>query len=164
MKIDFTKARDAAGESFTFDISKELPAFEYNGTDFRFTEPAKLVGQYIFNEDKLSVIAQFDVSLIAACARCLTDTTLTLNVPIDEVFAKAPGEDDYRLEGSIVDLTKAAMDNLVLNLPLHVLCKADCKGLCPHCGKDKNKEQCQCEIESKRANSPFAALDGVFKD
>ena len=44
----------------------------------------------------------------------------------------------------VVDLTEAIRQNLLTVLPMQPLCKPDCAGLCPQCGKDRNVEPCDC--------------------
>lgn len=43
-----------------------------------------------------------------------------------------------------IDITGDVRDALVLAVPMRNLCREDCKGLCPTCGKNLNKEECAC--------------------
>lgn len=57
-------------------------------------------------------------------------------------------EDDVVLlppETVDIDLQPHIKEFLILNIPMKMLCSDDCKGMCPHCGADLNKEQCSCE-------------------
>ncbi len=47
-------------------------------------------------------------------------------------------------QGNIVDLEQPVRDAIVLSIPMKFVCKADCKGLCPRCGKDLNEGKCSC--------------------
>lgn len=74
------------------------------------------------------------------CARCLTTFESTVEVDVCELFA-GPGpssseEDAYRFDGEEIDLEPMLRDALTLALPLKPLCRADCEGLCPHCGRE----------------------------
>ncbi len=53
-------------------------------------------------------------------------------------------EGRYFLYGNLLVLDKALKDNLILNLPLKLLCRDDCRGICPGCGTDLNKRVCSC--------------------
>ena len=44
-----------------------------------------------------------------------------------------------------IDLTDRLQEVLILDVPMKMLCREDCKGICPGCGADLNHEQCQCE-------------------
>ena len=48
------------------------------------------------------------------------------------------------MESPTVDITDDVRDALALAIPMKHLCKPDCKGLCPNCGHDLNKEECIC--------------------
>ena len=63
----------------------------------------------------------------------------------------------YQGEGLLLE--DVLREQVLLALPLKVTCRADCKGLCPQCGKNLNQEQCSCsrEVEDPR----WAALKDV---
>ena len=52
---------------------------------------------------------------------------------------------------------------LVLELPYRVLCREDCRGLCPKCGKNLNEGPCTCQ-EGDEVMNPFSALKAIVKD
>lgn len=84
-----------------------------------------------------------DVSLEGPCFRCLQDAELALELRLREYEATKPASDDERteyLEDDRLDLSAWAHDSIALALPDKVLCRADCAGLCPVCGKDLNAE------------------------
>ena len=73
-------------------------------------------------------------------------------------------DDDYIVcEDGILDLDLIAQDDILLELPIRMLCSEDCKGLCPVCGCNLNREQCGCqqlEWEPQgRTVRPFADLE-----
>jgi len=47
--------------------------------------------------------------------------------------------------GKPLDLTDDIREDILTALPVRILCKEDCKGLCPYCGQNLNQEQCTCE-------------------
>ena len=51
--------------------------------------------------------------------------------------------DDYKL-----DLDELIRTDILLELPTKFLCKEDCKGLCPTCGKNLNEGACDCQTAS----------------
>ncbi len=78
------------------------------------------------------------------CFRCLTDAVVDLPVAAREYQATAPGESEELRTPYVVDdrlqLGDWARDALVLELPDKILCRPDCAGLCPVCGRDLNRE------------------------
>jgi uncharacterized protein len=85
----------------------------------------------------------FSVRLHGPCYRCLEDAVLDLPISAREYQATNPESDEMRtpyLDNDQLDLSAWARDALALELPDKILCKPDCAGLCPVCGKDLNVE------------------------
>lgn len=83
------------------------------------------------------VSASAAAQLAGECSRCLDAFTSSTTVRFQELFSASGGEgddDEYRLDGDLLDLEPALRGALVLELPLSPLCSADCAGLCVTCG------------------------------
>lgn len=85
------------------------------------------------------------------CRRCAASVEGVLRIPVRERFtepAAAYGDPDddeaYPIVNDELDLRPMVRDAVVLELPLAPLCRDDCRGLCPHCGCDRNEESCDC--------------------
>ncbi|MCP9450138.1 MAG: DUF177 domain-containing protein [Nitrospira sp.] len=70
-----------------------------------------------------------------------------------------PDDDLYYYSGDHLELAPMLREQLILASPMHPLCKQECLGLCPQCGKDLNEGPCRCAAES--AGGPFQALRGL---
>ena len=73
----------------------------------------------------------------------------------EEELSAADLDLDY-YTGEVVDLQTILKEQIILMLPIKPLCEEVCKGLCPRCGANLNRETCHCQPES--VNSPFADL------
>ena len=85
----------------------------------------------------------FDVTLAGPCFRCLSDAELPVSLRLQEYQATKPEGDEEEteyLDDDRVDLSAWAHDAIALALPDKILCRDDCAGLCPVCGKDLNAE------------------------
>ena len=104
-----------------------------------------------------------DVSLEGPCFRCLTDAELPLTLRLREYQAAKPeGDDDLQseyLDDDRLDLSAWAHDAIALELPDKILCRPDCAGLCPECGKDLNAEP--HEHVEEAADPRWAALESL---
>ena len=85
------------------------------------------------------------------CARCLRRVVQPFSADFSETYST-------KLE--IIDIMYMVTQTLALTEDIRFLCAPDCKGLCPHCGKDLNDGPCNCREENL---SPFAVLKGKFK-
>lgn len=83
------------------------------------------------------------LTLEGECARCLDDLASSMEVEFQELFVyvdsrqsgEEADEDEYRLDGDLLDLEPVLRDAVVLALPLSPLCREDCPGLCSECGE-----------------------------
>ena len=85
----------------------------------------------------------FHVRLHGPCFRCLEDAVLDLPISAREYQANDPEDEELRtpyLEDDKLDLSAWARDALALQLPDKILCRPECAGLCPVCGKNLNDE------------------------
>jgi uncharacterized protein len=90
-------------------------------------------------------------SLVVGCARCLTPCPVRVDASVTELFmdpARVESDDEldpgYELIDDLtgLDLSALVRDALLVDLPIRVLCRDDCAGLCPVCGADRNAGDC----------------------
>ena len=86
-----------------------------------------------------------DTTVEAVCSRCLAPTAHQVKVSIAEEFCHDAAEDGFAIsdEGEI-DLGETVRQYVVLATPMKPLCRQDCAGLCPTCGKNLNLGPCDC--------------------
>ena len=101
------------------------------------------------------------------CARCLEPAPVAIEAPVAVSFVeKAEGADDEEaeqqedvvlFEHGVIDVGGCIRDEILLAVPMSAICREDCAGICPSCGRNRNLTPCDCE---KRAidTSKFAAL------
>jgi uncharacterized protein len=126
--------------------------------------PAQLVVQRAGSGDVFRL--RFAATVEGPCTRCLAPAGATVDVDAQEYQATEPGTDDelrseYVVEGEL-DLDAWGRDQVALNLPDQILCRPDCAGLCPVCGKDLNVEP---HVHEDAAVDPrWAALEALRGD
>jgi uncharacterized protein len=102
---------------------------------------------------------RFRNRLHGPCYRCLNDAVLELPISAREYQATNPDSEELRtpyLDDDRLDLSAWARDAIALALPEQILCRSDCAGLCPICGKDLNSEPHSHDEE--QPDSRWAAL------
>lgn len=114
--------------------------------------------QMIRTNDGILVRADLYTNEELTCSRCLTQFATPVHFKIEEEFMptidiitgarlpKPEGEDDAALIDAhhILDVSEVVRQNLLLAVPLVPLCRNDCQGLCPNCGKNWNDGPCDC--------------------
>jgi uncharacterized protein len=86
---------------------------------------------------------RFHARLHGPCQRCLADAVVERELHVREYQATSPESEELAtpyVSDDRVDLTQWARDSLLLSLPEQILCRSDCAGLCPVCGKDLNRD------------------------
>jgi uncharacterized protein len=105
--------------------------------------------------------------LTGECARCLDPVTLSIEVDFQELFVysdtrsgESAEEDEFRLEGDLIDLEPVVRDAMVLALPLSPLCQDDCPGLCSECGV--RLADAEPDHHHEAVDPRWAALQGML--
>ena len=121
---------------------------------------AELIEEHHGKHQKIRDIrlkGEVGTALELACARCLEPVVEQVERSFDLLY-RPLGVDAGQKELSVTTteaevsyyqgegllLEDAVREQVLLALPLKVICREDCKGLCPHCGKNLNTEQCSC--------------------
>jgi DUF177 domain-containing protein len=133
-----------SGEQFRDGREIELEPLELGGQRY-LPVPQKVPAELTVTRASTGTVFElgFRVRLHGPCYRCLEDATLELPISAREYQATSPESDEMLtpyLENDQLDLSSWARDALALALPDKILCKTDCAGLCPICGKDLNAE------------------------
>jgi len=106
---------------------------------------------------------RFHARLHGPCFRCLGDAALDLPIDAREYQATSPGESDelrtpYMVDDRL-DLAAWSRDAVALTLPDKILCRAECAGLCPVCGKSLNDDPHTHDDEP--GDSRWSALEAL---
>lgn len=125
------------------------------------------------DDDTVHVRGRLQAEVALSCGRCLEGFTLNIDQELDLFYlAHAVGqeneeEDEVELsdrdvvvayyEGDRLDLGNVIREQLFLDVPMKRVCREDCRGLCPHCGVNRNQQDCACPNEEPSL-SPFASL------
>lgn len=107
-----------------------------------------------------SLRLRFEAEINGPCMRCLQEAGPRFEVDDRQVDAPGGGEEmsSPYVQGEELNLRDWAREALALALPAQILCKPDCAGLCPECGKDLNVEP----HEHEKAPDPrWSALRGL---
>ena len=113
--------------------------------------------------DGITVHGRVSVPWAGVCRRCLAPLGGTASAPVDELYqTEIIDEDAFPIENSQLDLAPMVRQTALLELDEERLCRAECAGLCPVCGIDRNDETCECDTTVR--DDRWAALDGLVLD
>jgi uncharacterized protein len=143
--FDLRRLRLRSGGSFEDEVQVQLEPLEFGGQRY-LPIPEEVPARLRVDQASTGTAFQleFAARLHGPCQRCLADAVIEQSVSAREYNASDPGAaDELRspyAKDDVLDLTAWARDTLALSLPVQILCKPDCAGLCPVCGLDLNVE------------------------
>ena len=138
----------------------EPEAFELAKEEFRLVAPVTLTADVTRDEQKVRLKGRVTTTLECDCGRCLDPFSVPVAADIDLLFLPASegaaqgdretAEDDFGVayfKDETIDLGEVIREQFYLAVPMKPLCQVDCKGLCPVCGINKNRDTCSCQVE-----------------
>jgi len=143
--IDLRRLRLRPGEVRHERVDVHLDPFVLGGQRYEATPPDVPAELEITQASGATVFdLRVHAHLSGACMRCLGHAEVELDVGARELHDPdaRPGDDlrsDYVRDGRL-EVDAWARDAIALGLPDQILCRSDCAGLCPVCGKDLNAE------------------------
>lgn len=168
MVIDITDIISCENKEVIKKVQIELTSFVSKLGEFPIINAAPM-DLKIANQENKSLLIQGDVDLKVSipCSRCLKDVPTDIHFNIDkklELHSSAvvdeEVEDTDYLIGFHLDIDKLIYEEILVNWPMKVLCREDCKGICKVCGMDLNKGNCACQ--KTELDPRMAAIQDVF--
>jgi len=133
-----------------------LPKKEKNDFSLRDVDVsciAKRIRENVFIDGALETV------VASHCCRCLEITQLPVKSSFRYTFVPAKEGDAEEEEltpedlecgyfqDDVIDLDTIIFEQIILQIPMKVLCADTCKGLCPHCGNNLNTASCSCHAD-----------------
>jgi len=144
-------------------------ALDYHGAEFRQTAPLKVDAVAQLRGAEIHVRGHLGTKLEAICDRCLGPVVIPVERDFDlfyrpiSTIARAEEvelpEDELEVgffSGDAIEFDDVVTEQVILAVPMKLICKTDCRGLCPVCGSNLNVEKCCCP--STAEISPFSSL------
>jgi uncharacterized protein len=144
------------------------------GLDGKFTKPVAVdvtldkTSSEVFLQTQIRTVGSFE------CDRCVTDFEQEVSTEYRMVYlyreadsGRYPPEEIRTISHDMVslDLTEDVRESILLAVPLKLLCKPDCRGLCPRCGTDWNIRACNCDVTTSDVDrSRWQGLDGLIQN
>ena len=116
----------------------------------RYVLDARLIGR------ELLVRGTLEQDFDAVCSRCGGDFDFTVKVPGFTTSFETSEKTEF------VDLTAELRESIILHLPNYPVCRVDCRGVCPQCGKNLNEGPCSCD--RRRHDDRWDILDSLRKE
>ncbi|KAF0208070.1 MAG: hypothetical protein FD171_1227 [Actinobacteria bacterium] len=168
--VDIKSILDELADSVVVDVEFPLEPLVIGTESFVPVSRARVEVTVTYTgTGQVVALGRVEVDVSTHCSRCLTEFTMTASGDVEGFYVK-PGHDDEIPEEQEVefitdrsiDILPAIRSALILELPFAPLHDESCPGICLTCGADLADGACDCE--PVRADSPFAALQGLVAE
>jgi uncharacterized protein len=133
------------------DHTVDLSAVEWNGL-YPFQQPIKVVGAVKQSAGVVTLEATVSYRYDGICDRCACDVHQDRVLKLEHTLVVSLNHEDndsfVLIENYQLPLDELVEEDVILDQPSKVLCREDCRGLCPQCGKDLNGGLCGCHRET----------------
>src|SRR6202142_628053 len=146
---------------------------DFHSGEVRQVEPLEVRATAELMEGQIRIYGNLHTRVEMVCARCLDTVVEEISRDYDLYYkpmTAAAADAEYPLnlddtevaffEGDGLFLADILAEQVLLALPMKVICRSDCRGLCPHCGANLNGEDCRCDAH---AADPRLAVLGRIK-
>lgn len=167
MLINLTDYFEVQGKQAEIKVPYEADSFITEWNDYPVLDKEDLVLKILnIGDAKLTVSGNMTVKLQASCDRCLKPVNIDVPISFEYSVVKPDGfheideDEQFFMNGYELDAEALINNELIMCLPMKVLCKEDCKGLCLVCGKNLNEGECGCDtfVPDPR----MAAISDIF--
>ena len=146
----------ATPEPFAHTFTSEELSLDQT-EELRLLPGASIAGTASRKGDEVRLRGKISARVESQCDRCAVPVVMPLEVEFDAPYVPAeeqasiedlelnqPDLDFSVYEGDTIAINDLVREQILLALPSRLVCREDCKGLCPTCGVDLNKETCAC--------------------
>ncbi len=149
LKGFFSSENEKKEKPFSFSFS--MADVEMDGI-YPFVSPIAVTGKAKTENGAVRLTAEVSYEFKAACNRCLTEIHELKKELFEHLLLlsdeDSPDDTYIRVSEEAIELSQLLREDIILNIPTVLLCREDCKGLCPKCGKNLNNGPCGCREDS----------------
>ena len=163
MKLDLREIIDVPGGRVPFEQELDTSRLE-SWSVAGYSGPIRAAGEIVNTAGVLTAHGGIDAAMVCYCDRCGKAFELKKHIDVDvPIVPEDEGEDAesdaFSLEGDWLHPDDLLETVFILDMDTKFLCRPDCKGLCPKCGRDLNNGPCDCRPET---DPRFAVLEQLL--
>ncbi len=167
MIVELTDVCTCENKEIQMEVTIEMQSFDSRLGSFRFIEKKPFELHLTNQENKrLLIQGETDVVIAIPCDRCLEDIQTEIHLTFDKKFPLEGEHSEEEMEEADyisdfeLDVERMIYDEILVNWPMKVLCREDCKGICKKCGANLNQQSCDCD--DVELDPRMAAIQDVF--
>ena len=161
MRLDLREILYVPGASIPFACELDTERLDFPSVKAYRAAP-RAEGRVYNEAGVLHLEGTLTAEMLCVCDRCGAEFESVKEVPLDATIVEEESEEFpelFVLNGNEIDLDEILETSLILDMETKFLCREDCKGLCPSCGKNLNLGPCGCR---KQIDPRFAVLEQLL--
>ena len=175
MLIDLSELLSIIDKELDVQADIEMQHFVSRMCDYEIIDKKPFVIK-LHNTGKkaFSLETQIELTMLIPCDRCLEDVKYNMNIAINKEIDMNESEDgktelleyqNYVNDDNCLDVEKMVYKEILVHLPMKVLCSENCRGICNRCGANLNSQTCDCDtIELDPRMSKIRDIFNNFKE
>lgn len=154
MRIDLSELLSVADKELDVQADIEMQRFVSRMCDYEIIDKKPLfISLRNTGKKAFSLETNIVLSVLIPCGRCLEDVKYDMNITINKDIDMNESENDkaqileYQtyIQDNCLDVEKMVYNEILVHLPMKVLCSENCKGICNRCGANLNSQTCNCD-------------------
>lgn len=154
MLIDLSELISLEDKLKSIEIPLEMDEFVIKTGSYPIADKKPMSFKFTgLGNKKVMLEARIDIVLLMPCDRCLEDvrehisidTSREVNLSDTDNTQADTSDEEPCMSGAMFDAEKFAYGEILVNLPMKVLCSESCKGICNRCGTNLNHGSCGCD-------------------
>jgi uncharacterized protein len=130
---------------------------DFRTGEFRQVGALHVEGEAALVGSEIQIVGRLAIRVEMSCARCLEPVDRDIAAGFDLLYRpigtigasteRELGDEDLNVgfyRGGGLFLADVLVEQVHLALPMKVVCREECQGLCPRCGANLNREHCRC--------------------
>ena len=171
MLIHLSEVLSAAGKRCKYEAELAMEQFSAGGASYEIVSREPLLLELVHTKDqKITLTGRVRLTVRFLCDRCLEPVLYPFDFSFEKEADMRQSEDERRealdeqayIQGFQLDTEQLAVEELLMHMPMKILCREDCKGICNRCGANLNQGSCHCQEEPK--DPRMAAILDIFKE
>jgi len=155
MKLDIDSIKKGDKNTVDLNFVVDINTIDYHGDIIDVISPVDVNGKMYIMNDKLYVHLAIKANMQVNCSRCLESFNYPFKSSVNVEFVHESlydhqsdelDEDIICYKESTIDLNELIEQNIIMNIPMKLVCDKNCQGLCLNCGIKLKENSCDCDV------------------
>lgn len=171
MLVNLSEVMTIVGQTKHIEVPLELTHFEKQGESYLIKEKKPIILDITsIAERKVRIVCKTSLIVVVPCSRCLEDVEVSFDIDYEREFDFREVEgsrNEELMEATYIqeydlNVEDLVIEELLIQFPMQVVCREDCKGFCNDCGINLNTGSCNCAEQGR--DPRMLAIQDIFKN